>query len=223
MGWVGRVRRLWDFAWVPSWVDGVGSFDRIVVAPSGSVAAPLDSVVAPLDSADSPPVPADSPFHIPAEPSHTAEPHRPPARPPLHTLPARSGSHKSTGRTPPSNSRPTLLRKVFPAPASPAAPSPNPPKSSRSRRRREEPRRAPRRASSPRRECRWWATPSLLPSHNTSRVSSQAPPYTSLEECTADPNHCGSAEATFLERISSCQKSSNRTLSGCRSVQLDCC
>ena len=50
-----------------------------------------------------------------------------------------------------------------------------------------------------------------------------APPYTSSEGCTGDPNHCGSVGETSHEHISSCQGWRKRTLSGCRSVQLDCC
>ena len=50
-----------------------------------------------------------------------------------------------------------------------------------------------------------------------------APPYTSSEGCTGDPNHCGSVGETSHGHISSCQGLRKRTLSGCRSVQLDCC
>ena len=54
-------------------------------------------------------------------------------------------------------------------------------------------------------------------------VALLAPPYTSSEGCTGDPNHCGSVGETSHGHISSCQELRKRTLSGCRSVQLDCC
>lgn len=54
-------------------------------------------------------------------------------------------------------------------------------------------------------------------------VALLAPPYTSSEGCTGDPNHCGSVGETSHGHISSCQGLRKRTLSGCRSVQLDCC
>ena len=54
-------------------------------------------------------------------------------------------------------------------------------------------------------------------------VALLAPPYTSSEGCTGDPNHCGSVGETSHGHISSCQGWRKRTLSGCRSVQLDCC